>query len=172
MKPLLLIVLFSIGIGLYSCTKQDAKPPKSQPNVTDSIYDMCFHGGVCNYYARSITYKGGIFSFDAYDFIDSGTRSQGEEELNMNVKVITTGRVFLSVSNNAETSGGGFGALGAPYSGRTDANDTGYVVFTQFDSINHLASGTFSFKTYAVPYSPYTGVMSIVTHGSFTKLTW
>ncbi len=173
MKPLFLFILFSAGtIGVYSCTKHnDNKPNKPAPNVIATVNDQCFNNQTCNYNTTSVTYKGGIFYFSAADTFNSGTRNVGSESVWMNVRVTDTGKIAFIIPNYAGSSGGGFGALGPSYYGTTDSTSMGSVIFTQFDTIKHIASGTFSYVTQSPPMSMSNG-SSVIQNGTFTKLTW
>lgn len=167
MKQLLFIVLFAfLALGLNSCEQE----PTTTPTPTEPV-NATVSGVTYNYNLKWAKDSGGIFSFFAMDSIPTqGSNTGYYEEISISLKTNKTGTFTLSNVNYGDV----FSAylLSKTYFAYyTDSVHTGLVTLTTFDTVNHVASGTFNFV--AQEQSPTkNGGDATVTNGSFTSLKW
>lgn len=152
--------------GLYSCQQESTTTPTPTGPVNATVSGVTY-----NYNPKWVKDSGGIFSFFAMDSIPTqGSNTGYYEEISISLKTNKTGTFTLSNVNYGDV----FSAylLSKTYFAYyTDSVHTGLVTLTTFDTVNHVASGTFNFV--AQEQSPTkNGGDATVTNGSFTSLKW
>jgi len=152
--------------GLYSCQQESTTTPTPTGPVNATVSGVTY-----NYTLKWAKDSGGIFSFFAMDSVPTYDTSSGyNEEISIRVKANKTGSFTLSNVNTGDV----FWTTTHPkasFAYYTDSVHTGLITLTTFDTVNHVASGTFNFV--AQEQMPTkNGGNATVTNGSFTNLKW
>jgi hypothetical protein len=175
-----LLILFFIGLIYISCDKEVVYPPLDTISPTtvgfDNVGNIVTSDNPISYEfgSYSLTYKNNVVVFFAsYDPVES---IDAIYSVNIKFHAKTTGTYLLSNKDS------GIYTYSEPryyyYSNYyTDSIHTGTIKLTLLDTVNHVASGTFSF----VAESQY-GITSgdtirsletdTVTNGYFNYLKW
>jgi hypothetical protein len=161
------IAFFVFSLVIFSSCKKDG--PIEAGILAAKPISAIVDGARIFYYAETVSFIGDVFSFYAIDTINKGSQCEGYEIISISFKAKTTGN-SIQLSNNGATSvssGGYCSMIGFWYT--TDSIHKGYVNLTELDTINHIASGTFSFTAEMQSPVRYGGI-DTVTNGAFVNL--
>jgi hypothetical protein len=164
-----LLVLLLIGLIYISCDKLVDYPPSANPtvsvspNVTTSM--SWLYGGIAS---PIISYRHDtIHIYGYHDTVESGVGTVSWA-ITLNFHAKTTGTYLLSNKNRGEYF---IEANAVPRYYFTDSVHAGTVILTELDTINHVASGTFSFAC-EMQNPNVNGGLDSVKNGYFTYLKW
>ncbi|HXP50541.1 MAG TPA: DUF6252 family protein [Bacteroidia bacterium] len=177
MKSPLSVLLVALIVATSSCKKDNITQGGTNtiPLISATINDDLVGRQTCYYTPKGVRYSGGVFSFNGNETFNPRTQAFGVETISLNFKAAGTGTYLLSTTNYGVTF---WRNNTTPYNPpppnefySTDSTHTGSVTLTQFDTVNHIASGSFSFI--GSESQPIKGEnMDTVRNGSFSQLTW
>jgi hypothetical protein len=163
-----LFVLFLAGLIYISCKKEVVYPPPTPP-PTD-IITATSEGGTFSYTPRTIKFSRDTLSIYSTYVTGAGSGCDGGTYyISFLVYAKQAGTYVLSNHNIASLGEYGFCSPNS-FQWQTDSAHTGSINFTQFDTINHIVSGTFSFV--AEEELPIRFGGTDTATGNINKVTW
>jgi hypothetical protein len=165
------IVFFICSLIIFNSCKKDGlangAPIPLKP-IAATVSGSMADNGTFNYYPKSVTFLHDTLSILAVDTIPQSNQTcDGFEQIMLIFKAKSTGSIALaygSVTTYGYCSMNSFWYT-------TDSTHTGSVNVTMLDTINHIASGTFSFSGEMQTPMRYGGT-NTVSNGSFNKIKW
>jgi hypothetical protein len=166
-------VLFKIAVigilpfTVFSCKKSSSTPSTPSTNTNTNTSNATFSATI-NGTAMTFTGTATYTSSAGWLTIKGSNSSYVIQIINL-VPAVNSPVTLASYQNFS--SYGTITAAGGSEVWQTDANNTGTMNLTVYNTTSNTTSGTFSFKGNEV--SPTSGASTIsVTSGSFANLTW